>query len=115
MRLPIALPVRPVLARERAVDDDPAAGVGRIVVSEEAPLDERGAHRPQEIVGHDPDVRDRFLADGRLRPIEHLQAGRGGEAGERQEADRAAARHAGSRVEALEQPPEELRAVAQSS
>ena len=103
--------LRPVLARKGPVDHDAAARIGGVVVSEQAAFDERGAHGAQEIVGDDPHVRDRFLADRRFRTIEHLKTGRRGEAGERQEADRAAARHARCSVEPLEQALEELGAV----
>jgi len=109
--LPDRATLGPVLARKGAVDHDASARIARVVVSEQAAFDEWGTHGAQEIVRDDPHVRDRFLADRRFRTIEHLKAGRRGEAGERQEADRATARDARCSVEPLEQSLEELGAV----
>ena len=103
-RLPIGSSPGQCLACHGLVDDDAALGVGRILIVEEPPLQERHTHRLEIPMGDDADVGDRLLAlsaglAGRRSPSRSRRQDR-----ERKKADCAGGLDARQRVDLLEEP-----------
>jgi hypothetical protein len=67
--------VRPVTSRECFVHDDLVPGLIRPPVVEQPSADDRDSHRREVVVRDHPDIRDRFLAELRLRLADDARFG----------------------------------------
>ena len=100
-----------ILLGHRLVDDDAILTVGRVVLVEQPSLQQRNAHRLEEVPGHDAHVRHWFLATWRRRLANDLEARGRTEAAQGNEAVRSGCLDSGQGLDAIEQSTEELHAL----